>query len=82
MICHVRHRPAFFGEGGLGPAVGKALADGLLGSALRVGLHMPEGRPADGGRDHDPKRHNRMAQKGLPDGGVAVQLDIVLRRLG
>ncbi len=82
MICHVRHRPAFLGEGGLGPAVGKALADGLLGSALRVGLHMPEGGPADGGRDHDPKRHNRMAQKGMPDGGVAVQFDKILRRLG
>ena len=82
MFCHVRHRPAFRGEGGLGPAVGKALADGLLGSALRVGLHMPEGRPADGGRDHDPKRHTRMAQKGMPDGGVAVQFDKVLRRLG
>ncbi len=82
MICHVRHRPAFLGEGGLGPAVGKALADGLLGSALRVGLHMPEGRPAYGGRDHDPKRHTRMAQKGMPGRGVAVQFDKILRRLG
>lgn len=78
----LQHRLAFLGKGAHGLVVGEALGNGLVGRALRIGFHMPEGRAADGGGDHEPQHHARMAQENAPDGGMAVQFDIVLRRSG
>src|SRR3546814_957434 len=79
---NAKHRAAALVEQRFAATSLQALADLVVARRLRFGRHPPQMRSADGVGDHHTQRAAGVTEQGGSDGGMTVQVEIVLHEIG